>query len=48
MADAILEAGTAALYTSDRDELNEWIRRLVTKKYYIIQRARCQIVVQVN
>lgn len=32
MADAIREAGTAALYTSDRDELNMWMRGLITRK----------------
>ncbi|MBR2132342.1 MAG: leucine-rich repeat protein [Oscillospiraceae bacterium] len=32
LADAIREAGGAALYTADRDELNMWMRSLITKK----------------
>lgn len=32
MADAIRQAGTAALYTGDRDELNYWMKSLITRK----------------
>lgn len=32
MADAIRAGGTAALYTGDRDELNMWMRGLITRK----------------
>lgn len=32
MAEAIREAGTAALYTGDRDTLNYWMKSLITRK----------------
>jgi len=36
MAEAIRQNGTAALYTSDRDVLNDWIRGLVTRKDVVL------------